>query len=560
MLRATIHQTIVASPVKLTEPQVTDPPAGNRENLLQVSLEKKYTSRVGPITAARIFVGNDRDVLLFTNESPLAPHFMRRVTDEGVFRDNRMRLCSLGGLANLQPVFVQYSLKELQKLNPNVSVQTIPPWERRCTSLLNNGADDVFAVSRGELIREPRLQEQIIAALADRKIRYFQTIDYGPFDILIKQQEENRKVLNAKLQSGTLDGVGLLASASNNQVVCSTGKKDSELVRRLVNDLNLGIISDKSPGRDPALVLSDIDDVFLRTKRGECGFILGDGPTLKILSGALERDGYSMELIPVFVPKDKADAFAAQIETERATSSARADNLQSEQARLEAQAARDLQARQEAALQAEERKRVEIAQQARLEEVRRANDEAARIEELERTRRLVTSRGRAIQDVLDDKVQKHLNSVVTEVEDTKLRAKLGKVLSPQEIRALNAQNELDRLDQEFPNWSNDILDKAKKEWTFGDIRVALEDYGQAKWRGRDIEAISVKVEFPMTNAIIGERTADCEVFTWINDEEFKFWRQAFSTTCASYNAEFKKWATANQFVSQWKLPAAGTVK
>jgi len=82
------------------------------------------------------------------------------------------------------------------------------------------------------------------------------------------------------------------------------------------------------------------------------------------------------------------------------------------------------------------------------------------------------------------------------------------------------------------------------------------DYGQAKCRGRDIEAISIRVEFPMSNAIIGERTTDCRIFTWINDEEFKFWRQTVSTPCASYGEPFKKWAIANDFVSQWKLPAS----
>lgn len=249
-----------------------------------------------------------------------------------------------------------------------------------------------------------------------------------------------------------------------------------------------------------------------------------------------------------------------QIETERAIMSARADNLKAEQARRDDQASRNLQLREEAALQAEETRKNELAQQARLEEIRRVNDETARFEELERTRRLVSSRGRAIQDALDERVRKHMTSVVEEVAQTKLRAKLGKVLTPQEARVLNAQNELERLGQEFPEWSNNIMQKAKEEWNFGDIKASLEDYGQAKWRGRDIEAISIRVEFPMSNAIIGERKSDCEVFTWINDDEFKFWRQSFSTDCANYDNFFKKWSNANHFVSQWKYSPTGPVR
>jgi len=132
-------------------------------------------------------------------------------------------------------------------------------------------------------------------------------------------------------------------------------------------------------------------------------------------------------------------------------------------------------------------------------------------------------------------------------------ALLKKVTCPPGKRLLDAQNERDRLNQVFPSWSADILRKAKEEWSFGDIRASLEDYGQAKWRGRDIEAISVRIEFPMSNAIIGERATDCAIFTWINDEEFKFWRQSFSTDCDSYNERFERWSVANEFISQWKL-------
>ena len=63
----------------------------------------------------------------------------------------------------------------------------------------------------------------------------------------------------------------------------------------------------------------------------------------------------------------------------------------------------------------------------------------------------------------------------------------------------------------------------------------------------------MRVEFPMSNAVIGERMTGCTVFTWINDEEFRFWRQTASVACNAYDADFRTWAVANQFTSQWKL-------
>jgi hypothetical protein len=466
-----------------------------------------------------------------------------------------MNVCSLGNLAKLEAVFSRYATRTLGKLNPDVVIQNIPPWATVCQSVADSTQDDVVAVLRSDLIRNIRLQEAIVTAIDDKKLRWFGVIDRAPFEKLLDQQELNRKILNAALLDESLTGMGLLASEGDKTVVCSIDTHDLEFAQKIVADIKLGMLSGKEPEVEEQFLRGGIDDVFLRTKRGECGFILSDAKTLILLSNALKRDGFTMSLIPVVVPQDKADNIIAQLRTERAALSVRAANIQTEKSRLEKEAAKQLEMRRVQELLQAERRRIELEQEAQLEEVRRSNDEVARLQELERIRRVVASRGRAIQDVLDARIKKHMQSVTTEVNDTKLRAKLGQVLSPQEKRLLDAQNEVDRLGQEYPQWSDHILAKAKQEWSFGDIKASLEDYGQAKWRGRDIEAISVRVYFPMSNATIGERTTDCKIFTWINDEEFKFWRQTFSTNCNSYDEFFKKWSVANNFVSQWKLTA-----
>jgi len=387
---------------------------------------------------------------------------MRRVTGEGVFRDDKMNVCSLGTLAKLDAVFAQYAMRTLAKLNPDVVIQNVPPWATACQSLADSTRDDVVAVLRSDLISNVRLQEAIVTAIAEKKLRWFGVIDRAPFEKLLDQQEQNRKILNAALMDGTLTGMGLLASESNKAVVCSTDTHDPEFAQRIVADIRLGMLSGKEPEADAQIVRGDIDDVFLRTKRGDCGFILADAATLKLLSDALKRDGFPMSLIPVNVPQDKAESMLAQLQDERAEMSARAANIHTEKSQLSKEAARQLKEQQAQALLEAERRRVELAQEERLEEVRRANDEAARLQELERIRRVVASRGRAIQDVLDARIRKHMQSVTTEVSDTKLRAKLGQVLSPQEKGLLDAQNEIDRLGQEFPQWSEYILARAKQ--------------------------------------------------------------------------------------------------
>jgi len=521
----------------------------------QSTLQDKFSNQLGSQTAEKIFVGNAGDILLFTNEQPQAPHFFRRVTGEGAFRNNKMNICSVGSVRSLDGVFARYATRALSKLSMNISPQSSSPWTTACGAINANAKDDVIAVLRSDLIKSSPLQEQIFGALAEKKLRLFNQIDRSPFDLLIARREANGLALAAQLKAGTLNGLGLLATQTANMTVCATSGGDAEFVKKVVQDINASILAGKEPGPNPKLIFADIDDVFIRTKRDECGFVYGDGSTLKLMADAFQRDGFSVYLVQDVISKDKADALLAQVKTERAAATSRLSNDQAEQARRAEEERRIKLEQQAAELQAQAQRRIALEQQERLEEVRRANDEAARREELERIRRVVSSRGRAIQDTLDMRIRKHIASLVKEVADTKQRAKLGQVLTVAEQRALDARNEADRLVKDFPIWSQKVSQRAKEEWDFGDIKASLEDYGQAKWRGRTIEAISVRVETPMSNAVIGERTNDCTIFTWINDEEFKFWRQNLSSDCAAYEADFKKWANVNQFISQWKLPA-----
>jgi hypothetical protein len=537
----------------LVTPPSDDPAAGLRVMGNKAQLRERFTPRIGATDAERLFMGNDGDILLFSNEQPQAPYFFRRVTGDGAFRDNKMVVCGVGNVRTMDEVFARYATRALLKTVPDVAPQSPSPWNTSCGALSANSQNDLLAVLRSDLINYPTLQDQLIGALANKRLRWFNQIDRTPFDILLAQREANARQLTALLKAGRLDGVGLLATRTANTAVCAVKADDGEYVKRVVADINLGILVDKKPGEDPKIFTAEIDDVFVYTKRDQCGFVFGDGATLKLMSDAFERDAFPVSLVPVIVPKDKADALLAQIQSERAVARARVTNDQAEQARLAQEALRRQQEQQAAELQQQAQRQAAMDQQQALEEARRRNDEAARREELARMRNVVASRGRALQDGLDARLRKHIGSVVQEVRDTKMRAQLGQVLSDQQQRELQVRYAADRVEREFPTWAQQHSKTVKEEWELGDIKPSLADYGQAKWRGRTIEAISVQVDFPMSNALIGERKTECVVFTWINDEEFRFWRQPMTATCAAYDAEFKIWTVANQFTSQWKL-------
>jgi hypothetical protein len=145
--------------------------------------------------------------------------------------------------------------------------------------------------------------------------------------------------------------------------------------------------------------------------------------------------------------------------------------------------------------------------------------------------------------------------VKDEVAGTQRRSRAGQVLTEAEQRQRQAAYQQARLDAGFPEWAREILIKIQEEWEFSDVRMLLEDYGQSRWRSRQIETVSVRVELPISNRIIGERETLCYNFVWINDDEFSMMRNTQSFSCEEYESKFREWSTANSFRSQWRLPS-----
>jgi hypothetical protein len=105
----------------------------------------------------------------------------------------------------------------------------------------------------------------------------------------------------------------------------------------------------------------------------------------------------------------------------------------------------------------------------------------------------------------------------------------------------------------FQPWADQYATSIKQGWEFQATNATIEDYGRAQWKQRTIEAISVRVEFPMLNRVIGEKQTACVDFIWINDEEFGFRRNPTTVSCDKYASAFSAWSEENGFTSQWTL-------
>jgi hypothetical protein len=289
-------------------------------------------------------------------------------------------------------------------------------------------------------------------------------------------------------------------------------------------------VTAKSVIRDP---VADADAIFLAFKRHECTAAVAPAGILRDVMAGLVRDGFKVEVDANVITADQLADWRV----------------------MSAQELADAQQKQKEAAEAERRR--EAQQQAaeedrqKLEAERRQHDETARREELDRMRSQVASRAQAVTDDLTKKIERHITSVVTEVNDTKLRAKSGRVLSAREQADLQQKYAAERLD--FDTWPELVANLVKQGWEISPPKIGIEDYGRAQWKQRTIEAITVKMEFPAVNRVIGERKTVCEAFTFINDEEFQFIRQPQAVPCEDYARTFEQWSQANAFVSQWNL-------
>jgi hypothetical protein len=388
---------------------------------------------------------------------------------------------------------------------------------------------------------------EILAPLVDL-IRKRQTVLFATYTFAEFQSEAAAKLAAARAEEARKSAArqALLASfqtrdpsiisafhiASPAPVVCILSSPDADGLRYLLKRRAspfAAVITPTSVVRD----FPTADAIFIALKRRDCVAAVAPAGTLKEVMAGLVRDGIETEVDDGEIGADLLAGWKNLL----------AHDLATEQE----QQAKDLaDQRRKQTEQAEEGEQKRV-----LGEKRRANDEASRREELDHMRTLVASKATAVVEDFGQRLRRHMESVEAEMKATQQRAKLKQVLSSQQDAALRAKNAVDRM--EFQPWAAQFETLIKQGWEFGDVRTSLEDYGRAQWRSRTIEAIAVRVEFPMVNREVGEKRVDCYDFVWINDEEFQFVRQPTVIKCDGYEPGFAEWAQGNGFVSQWKL-------
>lgn len=364
----------------------------------------------------------------------------------------------------------------------------------------------------------------LVGALGSRQLVAFGTFTVANFDASEKAKAEaahaeearkaaERQAARYNFQSRDPAVISAIHLESPATVVCLM-TSDNEGLRYMLkrNDSPFSnLVNGNSAIRD----VPTADAIFIALKKRDCVAAIAPAGALKDVVAALTRDGIAVEI----------DAGILEGERLANWKVLSGQDLIAEQ---EAQAKRLQQQRE-----ADAEQQAEAARKAALEAERQKNDEAVRQVRIQEMRKQVASRAQAVVDGITDQIRSYMAVVRDEITSKQ---------SPSRQPLLV-----------FQPWADQYSTRIKEGWEFQPIGATIEDYGRAQWMHRTIEAISVRVEFPRLNRVIGERTTDCVDFIWINDEEFGFRRSAKTVSCDKYEAAFKEWSEQNSFTSQWKL-------
>jgi DNA mismatch repair ATPase MutL len=513
------------------------------------ALEKKNLEAANKLRADPAFLtilGSDkRDVTVLVVGQD-TPNVVRNLKGDPTFQNGATACLPFGGIAadpnTLESLFlvnIKGQIEQKGGLTNSSLVMT-------ACDLAKPADYDMIIFSRAQVANGTvETLSPLVDLIRKREFVLFATYTIAGFQAeeAAKQKAERAKVARqaAERQAaitsfqtrdpGIISGIHIVSPAP---VACILSSPDADGLRYLLKRAD----SPFARVVTPSTVIRDFpsaDAIFIALKRQDCVAAIAPAGALRDVMAGLARDGVGAEV-------DNGEISADRLADWKT---------------LSAQDLAAAQQQQEEAIAAERRRDAEVAaaaeQKRLLDEQRRKNDEAARQEELDRMRKLVVSKATAVVDGFAAKLRKHMDSVADELHDTQERAKTGRVLSRQQETVLQAKYAEARMD--FEPWSDQFETYVKQGWEFGDIKASLEDYGQAQWQQRTIEAIAVKVEFPMINRLIGDKHTDCYDFIWINDEEFRYMRQATVVKCGGYQSAFAEWAQANGFVSQWNLLA-----
>jgi len=440
-----------------------------------------------------------KDIVVLTNLNRDAPHAFRDLKGEIVFEGKTVNACA-PSLATLEPQYEAFYEAAISKTLADHQFDI----DTDCRDGLKGF--DVLIVSGTDLAKSQGIppSDILVDGLKKKNLARLVTIKHSDFTRELAKRVILSDQYESDIREGARIGFGALAFSSDKAVGCT-------------------VIDDSIEGHDTSIeaavsalqflngaVVKETTNVsatvaFRQAQKGQCAFIYASSASLKTILDASKAAGIAPTVLPVWTTASAITKRSQELASQQANKSLSEAERRGELEKLQAEAVAKKQ-----------------AEEAQLEE---------------RQRRYRAQHGAKVASLVSS-IDGQLQEVRDEIDGAlSARKNVNSTLSSASFWG------------EYPRW---YADKRMKGWDFDSTVPEPKDYGVAKWRGREVEAITAEIRVLMKNRKLGEYSDDCWNVGYIIDTEFSMNREPFVAACKDVNA-LKAWQANNGFETRWDL-------
>jgi hypothetical protein len=443
---------------------------------------------------------NEELVLLYNTKSG---RVVKSLRGDLVFKSKTAELCFAQDRSNER-------IKDLERLTmaliqkQELDVQKIHISQAACPI---DGMDrfDIMAFQRvGLLSQAPDYVSSMVRGV-EAKFALLAALPAAEVARAFQNEVASSAGIEAQILNGKSSGFGLVYTNPAQGRICHTVAEDADahevaVLRKSEAVFNLS-------AREIAFTRLPIDDAFADYQTHKCNAIYASAEDLEGLIRALKRERLDYVVAPIWVEPLEISAILQAEGVEMANLMAKTE-LQRKSLQEEAA----------------------ILQQ-------REQDAAAKRENIERA---LQARNGSAARAAQDRVSSIVDTFISDVKASGDKRGEG-------VFGLATQN--------FPKLTRTYKQMMRDRWEIEGKSYSVEDFGDASWNSRVVEAVVVRAELNLLNKPLGRRDKLCVLFGVIIDAEFAYLRDAIEVGCDSGSDDVKRWQVGSGFKSRWKAAA-----
>ncbi|WP_448954850.1 hypothetical protein [Labrys neptuniae] len=427
------------------------------------------------------------DVVVLYNAGPTAPSLLRTLSGDFSFTTNEASICLLGVDDN--PSLERALRRAVSPLGgKTLRVKT------GCT-IEDIDRSDLFLLRRKKFIEANA--DYIVSyldAIEKKKLRPFEPFKFADLKSAIDQDSAQVARIANDVEAGTRPGFAGLILGNGSFGICAVVDGDLRVHQPSIDEIVQSI-----PIPAPQQKATTVEDAYAALRRDQCRVLYGSNQTLKKIGEALSRDGISFSYAPVWFDQPR---------------------LVAEQTKLDVEKQNQIKAAEAARLAAEESKK--------LSEMKLAEDQKSKAAQELQLRQQNGPAATSLSNLLSYGLRK---TVLNESGNQPAGPTIDIASSFPKLAAWNAGLQHDA-------------------WKPTDVVVAIQDYGSASWKGRNLQAIVVQADVKIKSAERGEYKDACFILGAVIDAEFQMVRDPYEAPCSDDTSA--AWSTGHDLRSSWK--------